>query len=84
MLAASETERAPNQIMHACLDQRRGPRRRDRLGQPFETVTDHDADVFDAPVPDLGQHLQPGLGSLTTRGRVGGSAVPPSRRRSDQ
>ena len=38
----------------------------DRLGQSFQTVADHDADVFDTSVLHLGEHLKPELGSLTT------------------
>ena len=36
----------------------------DRLGQPFEAVADDDADILDAAVEDLAQHLVPVLGAF--------------------
>ncbi len=42
------------------------PRGLDRVGQARQAVADHDAHVLGAAVLDLGQHLQPVLGALTT------------------
>jgi hypothetical protein len=53
-------------MQHTRLDQRRRPCRRDRLRQAFETVAHDDANVLDATILDLGQHLQPVFGALTT------------------
>lgn len=35
------------------------PGRADRAGQALQAVADHDADVLDAAVPQLGQHCHP-------------------------
>ena len=37
----------------------------DRLGQPFEAIAHHDADVLGAAVLDLGQHPHPEFRPLT-------------------
>ncbi len=56
-------------MQHAGLHPGQEPGGLDRLGEAFQPVADHHADVFDAAVADLGQHLQPGLGALPTPGR---------------
>jgi hypothetical protein len=41
------------------------PDGRDRVGEGLQAVADRDADVLNAAVLQLGQHLQPELGALT-------------------
>jgi hypothetical protein len=48
------------------LDHSLGPDLTDRVRQALEGVADHHAGVVDAAVLQLGQHLQPELGALTT------------------
>ena len=51
-------------MQHTGLHERQRPRSLDRVGQALEPVADDDADILDAAVLDLGQHLQPELGAL--------------------
>ena len=62
--ARGEAERVADQVQHTGLHDRQRPGRFDRLGQALEPVAHDDADVLDATVLDLGEHLQPVLGAL--------------------
>lgn len=48
----------------ARLHDRELPRRGDRLRQPLEAVTHHDAHILDTTVLDLSEHTQPELRAL--------------------
>lgn len=41
-----------------------GPGRLDRVGEPFEPVTAHDQRILEAPVPELGEDVEPPFGAL--------------------
>lgn len=64
VLSGRELERVADQVDDAGLHRRELPRGRDRLRQPLQPVTDDNADVFDTPVLDLGEHAKPVLGSF--------------------
>ena len=53
-----------DQVDDAGLHHRQLPHRGDRVREGFEAVADRDADVLDAAVLQLGQHLQPELGTF--------------------
>ncbi len=63
VVSAGEAERVPDEMQHAGLHDRQRPRRRDPVGEPFQSVAADDAHVGDATVLDLGEHRQPVLRS---------------------
>jgi hypothetical protein len=65
VLAGRVAERGPDQVDDAGLGDGLRPDRADGVGQALESVAHDHADVCDAAVLDLGQDVQPVLGSLT-------------------
>lgn len=66
VLPPGVAEAVADQVDDALLDHRLLPSRVDRLRETLQPVTDRDEHVLDAPVLQLGEHLQPEPRTLLT------------------
>lgn len=55
-----------SQVEHTALHDRLGPHSVGRVGWPFQSVADHDHDIVDPIVADLGQDLSREVRTLAT------------------
>jgi hypothetical protein len=71
VLAAGEAEGVADEVQHTGLGHRQRPGVPDGVGEAFEAVADHDADVIDATVLDLGEHTEPAVLGCSSSGCPG-------------